>query len=210
MNRQGLVLIVALAMMASIVGLTVLPKGNAKESPKEETTTQAEKAPEASPAEAAATQKEKDRKQRADLRAFYTAPPVIPHSPSLLRNNDCLICHREIREIGDRTSLLTPHTHMTSCTQCHVSQKAVFGEKAVPVETTWEGLKQPEEGDRAHVVAPPTMPHRATLREACLTCHAADSPYVSLRCPHPERVSCQQCHVSEGDQEFKLKKSEDE
>jgi nitrate/TMAO reductase-like tetraheme cytochrome c subunit len=82
------------------------------------------------------------------------------------------------------------------------------GEAVEDVENTFQGLKQPEDGSRANVVAPPTMPHRSTLREDCLSCHSPESPYESLRTPHPDRKSCRQCHVDDGETEFKLQPSD--
>ncbi len=147
---------------------------------------------------------ELERAQRAELRAFYTAPPAIPHDPTLLSTNDCLTCHGEVRELSERTSPKTPHPHLTNCTQCHVSSYPAFGEKAAPVKSTWQGLEQPYGGAQARPVAPPVIPHRIFLRENCTACHSPSSPYESLRSPHPERSRCLQCHVPDGEVEFQL------
>ena len=150
------------------------------------------------------------RAQRAELRAFYTAPPVIPHDRELLRNRDCMICHAEIRDLdtSERTSLKSPHARFSNCAQCHVSIEPAFGEAAEEVESTWQGLEEPGEGTRAHALAPPTLPHRVFMRENCLSCHSTDNPYEFLRRPHPERVNCLQCHVADGEIEFKVSKTQ--
>lgn len=147
-----------------------------------------------------------ERAARASHRAFYTAPPVIPHALYPASAGDCQTCHKKEAQYFGKTSPVTPHPQLTNCTQCHLPSAPAF-EKSGPVtppETTWQGLSTPTEGTRAHVVAPPVVPHRQFLRESCLTCHSYRSPYVSLRCPHPERSNCAQCHVSAGENEFRL------
>lgn len=155
------------------------------------------------------TDEEAARAQRAALRAFYTAPPVMPHDRSLLRNHDCQYCHSEVREFKstERLSTKTPHAQMSNCMQCHVAVEAPVGEAAEPVATSWQGLEEPGAGDRAHLLAPPTLPHRLFLRENCLSCHSTESPYVFMRCTHPERSNCLQCHVPGLDNEFRLDRS---
>lgn len=146
-----------------------------------------------------------EREARASRRAFYTAPPVIPHELFPASAGDCLTCHEKEGQYFGKFSPVTPHPQLTNCTQCHLPGTPAFAEmEATPAETGWKGLEAPLEGTRAHVVAPPTMPHRTFLRESCLTCHSAQSPYLSLQCPHPERTSCTQCHVSAGENEFLL------
>lgn len=146
------------------------------------------------------------RAQRARLRAFYTAPPVMPHDRALLRNHDCQYCHSDVRDFRstDRLSTKTPHAQLSNCMQCHVAVEPPLGEAAEPVDTSWAGLEEPGAGDRAHALAPPTLPHRLFLRENCLSCHHAESPYVFMRCTHPERGNCLQCHVPGLDNEFQL------
>lgn len=146
-----------------------------------------------------------EREERASRRAFYTAPPVIPHELFPASAGDCLTCHEKEGQYFGKFSPVTPHPHLTNCNQCHLPGAPAFAEvEATPAETSWKGLESPLEGTRANIVAPPTMPHRKFLRESCLTCHSAQSPYQSLQCPHPERTSCTQCHVAVGENEFLL------
>lgn len=145
-----------------------------------------------------------ERERRAELRAFYTAPPIIPHNVTPRLNKDCRTCHAEIRELDKRTSVPTPHMQFHSCVQCHVPQHPPLGKLRERVETTWQGLDAPLGGSRAHAMAPPTVPHRTALREQCGACHRTDSPYELLRMSHPERVSCLQCHLLAGGIEFEL------
>jgi nitrate reductase (cytochrome), electron transfer subunit len=144
-----------------------------------------------------------ERARRNDLRAFFTAPPVIPHNPKKLRSRDCQICHVKVRHIGGRVSPKSPHAKLANCVQCHVSAEPAFGEVGQMIENDWQGLKAPEEGDRAHGAAPPTIPHRVFMRENCTACHNPKSPYETIRSPHPERVNCMQCHVPERALDFR-------
>jgi len=149
-----------------------------------------------------------EREARAARRAYYTAPPVIPHELFPASAGDCLTCHKQEGQFFGKISPVTPHPQWSNCNQCHLPSAPAFKESE-PVtlpETTWQGLATPTDGTRAHVVAPPVVPHRQFLRESCLTCHSFRSPYASLRCPHPERTNCTQCHVSAGENEFRLDK----
>jgi len=146
-----------------------------------------------------------ERAVRASHRAFYTAPPTIPHDLIPASAGDCLTCHREERQYFGKMSTRTPHPHLTNCTQCHLPAKPAFVEvEPDVVATSREGLASPADGTRAHVVAPPTMPHRKLLREDCQSCHSHQSPFTSMRGPHPERTSCTQCHVAVSTHEFLL------
>lgn len=135
---------------------------------------------------------------RAERRAFAGAPPVIPHAP---QSTDCTKCHTatgmEVPRL--RFAPANPHGQTTGlsdsarCKQCHVFRQtdAVFAASTfVPLVTV--GLR----GERAHAAAPPTMPHRAFMRENCLACHDGPSARPEIRCSHPERSRCQQCHVA--------------
>ena len=140
---------------------------------------------------------------RAALRAFYTAPPVIPHIVQHQGNAQCAYCHQEVRHIGNRVSVQSPHSHFQNCQQCHVGINLLNANEAEPtVESTWQGAQEPRKGDRATVTSPPTIPHRIFLRENCNSCHATDTPNETMRGPHPERSSCRQCHVADLDAEF--------
>ena len=151
-----------------------------------------------------------ERAFRHEHRAFYTAPPVIPHELFPASAGDCLTCHREERQYFGKTSTKTPHPHWTNCNQCHLPSRPAFAQvEAEPVETTWTGLGTPTDGERISIVAPPTMPHRVLFREDCQSCHSHKSPFASMRGPHPERTNCIQCHVSGADLEFRLVSEEE-
>jgi len=132
---------------------------------------------------------------REDLRAFYTAPPVIPHEVGDRDSDECLHCHDEIKKLKDRVSVVTPHPQFSNCQQCHVSimsRDGVPGEEPV---NSWAGLEEPKEGTRAHEFAPPTQPHRTFLREDCNVCHSNANPNEEVTGPHRQRSNCAQCHV---------------
>ncbi len=140
---------------------------------------------------------------RAELRAFYTAPPVIPHEVTDERDSSsCLMCHEKMMDLGDRVSTPTPHPQFSNCQQCHVRAVAPTWMGAKKVETAWEGLLEPQKGFRAHDKAPPTIPHRLFLRESCLTCHGAEQPNEERATSHPDRNNCRQCHMAVEDAQF--------
>ena len=140
---------------------------------------------------------------RSALRAFYTAPPVIPHEIADERDaSSCLMCHQGVMDLGGRVTVATPHPQFGNCMQCHLRSVVPPWVKPRPVETKWMGLEEPKEGGRAHELAPPTIPHRLFLRTNCLSCHAGDHPNEAMRSPHPERSNCRQCHVADMAKEF--------
>lgn len=154
-------------------------------------------------AEEADATAEKDGMGRDDLRAFYTAPPVIPHLVTSRGSKECLTCHHRVREIGGRVTVKTPHAQFSNCQQCHVGVQSLNEDFAAQtVASSWLGLAEPKEGSRAHDYAPPTMPHRHFLREDCNSCHGPDNPDEALRGTHPERSNCMQCHVPDRAREF--------
>ena len=137
--------------------------------------------------------KKEEKYSREKLRAFYTAPPVIPHEVTAQRGRkECMYCHKEVLHVGGRTSVKTPHKEFFNCQQCHV-QGNLKGKGFTA--TTWKGLEEPKKGTRANEVAPPTIPHRLFLRKNCTSCHGANNPDKKLRSPHTERTNCLQCHV---------------
>ena len=140
---------------------------------------------------------------RAPLRAYYTAPPVIPHVVTSGNNNECKVCHAKAMKIAGRTSVPSPHLEMSNCQQCHVGRQQ-FNESAEFILTanSWEGLQEPKNGTRAFQGAPPTIPHRSFLRENCTGCHQREHPNPAVRFDHPERTNCRQCHVTEKGREF--------
>ncbi len=196
-----------LLVLAAVVATALFAIGEQKPARAETTeeNQQAEKATESKDAELARIIAE-EREARAARRAYYTAPRVIPHEMFPASAGDCLTCHKQEGAFFGKISPVTPHPQWSNCTQCHLPNTPAFkeSEPVTPPDTSWQGLAAPTDGTRAHVVAPPVVPHRQFLRESCLTCHSQYSPYQSLRCPHPERTSCTQCHVSAGENEFRL------
>ncbi len=137
-----------------------------------------------------------DARTRAIRRAYDGAPPVIPHPPF----GPCTECHsekgREISGVG----FAPPNPHFITsgggkwsrCRQCHVFSK----DDSQFVDSTFVGLKQDlRRGAQQHPFSPPVIPHQVLLRENCLACHSGPSAREEIRCSHPERTHCTQCHV---------------
>jgi cytochrome c-type protein NapB len=134
---------------------------------------------------------------RASRRAYDGAPPVIPH-PDF--GASCIVCHTslgiEVQGVGFAPPM--PHgstpglSEASPCAQCHVFRTT----EAAFVETTFSGLAQDlRKGERLYPGAPPRLPHGLFMREACAACHAGPAAREELRCRHPERLRCGQCHV---------------
>lgn len=140
---------------------------------------------------------------RASRRAFAGAPPVIPHPPL---TGKCADCHtttggRVIPDVG--VAPANPHTQtagmseQSRCRQCHVFRNT----EEVFVENEFVGLAVDVSfGERAHDLAPPTVPHPLFMREDCAACHTGPAARPEFVCDHADRVRCQQCHV-QGDDE---------
>lgn len=136
---------------------------------------------------------------RAARRAFDGAPPVIPHD----RLGACLACHGEERIEVPGLGLAPKNPHGETpgmgdarCEQCHVFQRT----DEVFVASEFEGRPQDlRAGPRAYEGAPAALPHPVFLREDCLACHAGPAAREELRCTHPERTRCLQCHARPGD-----------
>ena len=138
----------------------------------------------------------KSASARAERRAFYTAPPTVPHEIQAQGSDQCAFCHSKVLEIGERVSVETPHPQLSNCQQCHVGEHLLNADLAVTdPENGFVGLVEPRKGSRISEVAPPTIPHRRFMREGCNACHGPDNPDVAVRGSHPERSSCLQCHV---------------
>ena len=142
--------------------------------------------------------KTKDHDGRAALRAFYTAPPVIPHEVESRDSRDCLLCHSTTLKDG-REVAQTPHPPFSNCLQCHASN---LPGGDLEVANTWKGLEEPHRDKRWSKTSPPTVPHRIFMRENCLVCHGPDNSNMRLKTPHPERTSCLQCHAPNYTREF--------
>ena len=134
---------------------------------------------------------------RAQRRLYDGAPPVIPHLPF---GAACTSCHGtggvEVPGVG--YSPPSPHAETTGlgplarCEQCHVFRRT----QEELVANAFAGLRQDlRPGDRSHALAPPTLPHAVFLRENCRACHTGPAAREEIRCTHPERIRCLQCHV---------------
>jgi len=140
---------------------------------------------------------------RAGRRLYDGAPPVIPHGES---GAACTSCHGEqgVEVPGVGFSPPSPHektsglSAISRCTQCHVFARS----SEVFVANTFDGIEQDlRPGSRLHAFAPPTLPHRVFMRENCAACHSGSSAREEIRCTHPERARCLQCHVPQAEAE---------
>ncbi|MGE3314386.1 MAG: hypothetical protein AB7O26_04660 [Planctomycetaceae bacterium] len=135
-----------------------------------------------------------DRAKRA---AYTGAPPVIPHPPL---SGKCTTCHSRNGSTlpGFGFAPANPHTKTIGmgegarCRQCHVFQQT---EKLFAESTFEPHLRLAWTTSRAAAHAPPTIPHALFMREDCAACHTGPSARSEIRCSHPLRVRCQQCHV---------------
>lgn len=134
---------------------------------------------------------------RAGRRAYDGAPPVIPHQPL---GGACTTCHtstgRAVPGVG--TAPPNPHLHTpglgesSNCRQCHVFQRTTD----TLVASDFQPFPQdPRKGDRLYIHAPPIVPHSVFMREDCAACHQGVAGRPEIRCTHPERLNCLQCHV---------------
>jgi len=128
-------------------------------------------------------------------RAFYGAPPSIPHEVAE-RNmgaNSCSTCQDNGGFVAKYNAYtpVTPHPEKINCRQCHVPQKT----NSVFVATNWSRTKGSTIGNKALLSSPPVIPHQIQLRENCLSCHTGPSAPKEIRTTHPNRINCRQCHV---------------
>ncbi|MCD2257731.1 nitrate reductase cytochrome c-type subunit [Psychroserpens luteolus] len=132
-----------------------------------------------------------------DNRAFYGAPPSIPHdveSERAMGDNSCLKCHNNggFTEKFNAYAPVTPHPEMINCRQCHVPENT----QGLFKPTNFEKGSVPVTGaNSAFQGGPPVIPHQLQMRENCLSCHAGPSAPKEIRVTHPERINCRQCHV---------------
>jgi len=131
---------------------------------------------------------------RKKRRAYFGAPPVVPHPVDQLSVASCLSCHEHGLRIGDRVAAAIPHQAYESCTQCHVEQNDLREEEIVWLRNSFVGQAEAAQGTRAYVGAPPTIPHDISMRSVCLSCHGPTGRH-GLRSNHPTRRSCLQCHA---------------
>lgn len=141
--------------------------------------------------------------ERAERRLFDGAPPVIPHDPL---GAACVTCHHAEGVAVPDLGFAPPSPHagfgsatvgmsaISRCRQCHVFQQS----EALFVANDFEGLRQDlRRGRRLNPLAPPVIPHRVFMREACLACHGGTAAREAIRTSHPERTRCLQCHLEQ-------------
>ncbi len=136
---------------------------------------------------------------RADRRLFDGAPPVMPHDNF---GANCISCHNRqgmsVPGIGFAPppphSNTAPPSAMSRCQQCHI---AALSEDLFR-ENSFVGLRQDlRKGERQNSLAPPVIPHQVLLRENCAACHTGPAAREEIRCSHPERLRCAQCHLQQ-------------
>jgi cytochrome c-type protein NapB len=134
---------------------------------------------------------------RAERRAYDGAPPAIPHERL---GSGCLNCHTERGLDLPGVGFSPPMPHETTkgmsafsnCNQCHVYRAT----RDLFAESTFVGLRQDlRRGRRLHSLAPPVLPHALFMRENCRACHTGPAAREEIRCSHPDRIRCLQCHV---------------
>jgi cytochrome c-type protein NapB len=134
---------------------------------------------------------------RAERRLYDGAPPVIPHRDF---GPHCASCHTEqglhVPDLGFAPPM--PHERTlglsgkSRCLQCHVFQQTT----GIFRESTFAGLRRElAPGPRLYPGAPPPIPHPLLMRENCGACHSGPAAREEIRCSHPERPRCTQCHV---------------
>lgn len=133
---------------------------------------------------------------RMQTRAFDGAPPVVPHPVSQQSYANCLACHAEGMQLGERVATKISHAHFASCTQCHVESSASLPFSAEPlrIHNEFAGRMRTGPGSRAMPGAPPAIPHTTHLRTDCMSCHGLVAR-PGLRTTHPWLQNCVQCHA---------------
>lgn len=132
---------------------------------------------------------------RAQRRAYDGSPPVVPHEPL---GAQCTSCHTTTGMPVPNMAYAPANPHgdagsLQNCRQCHLFKR---GEDQF-AETEYVALAvDPKPGERLFVGAPPTIPHSTLMRANCLACHDGPSARPEIRCTHPDRVNCAQCHVA--------------
>jgi cytochrome c-type protein NapB len=133
--------------------------------------------------------------QRALLRAYEGAPPVIPHPIADLNVQTCRACHAQGLRAGDKVAKMVSHTYLTNCTQCHVeAAEPVPGIDVAPSNSFVGFRSSGYGGTRAWAGAPPVMPHTTFMRTNCVSCHG-EHGYDGWRPDHLSRTNCVQCHA---------------
>jgi len=137
----------------------------------------------------------KSIEQRAALRAFEGAPPVVPHPVLDINVQTCRACHATGLRTGDKVSRMAPHTYLINCTQCHVEAASPGLVDAQQFPNSFVGRRASGYGGtRAWAGAPPVMPHSVFMRTNCVSCHG-EFGYDGWRPDHLSRTNCVQCHA---------------
>ncbi|WDE96242.1 hypothetical protein PQO03_11040 [Lentisphaera profundi] len=128
-------------------------------------------------------------------RAYPGAPPHIPHpvSKEMQLTQNCNVCHEKGGYAPQFSSFtpVTPHPEYKNCLQCHGLNEANDLFKG----SEWEKIDPPKLKQSALPGGPLQIPHSLQLRENCQACHSGPAALIEIRCPHPERVNCVQCHT---------------
>ena len=135
-------------------------------------------------------------RDRAALRAYDGAPPVIPHSRNFAKTKACLDCHTEGFQLGERLGSPMSHPVLANCRQCHVESQSLDLEFADSdaIKNDFVGTIAVLGGTRAGPGAPPVVPHATLMRTNCLSCHGQNG-YVGIQTEHAQRLNCVQCHA---------------
>ncbi|MHC4932501.1 MAG: hypothetical protein ACYTGV_09975 [Planctomycetota bacterium] len=137
--------------------------------------------------------------ERSERRLYDGAPPVIPHQDMGM---GCVNCHNDegihVPDLGFAPAM--PHgrtrglSAIANCRQCHVFRKSEESFR----KNEFVGLRQDlRKGKQLHFLAPLVIPHRVFMRENCRACHDGPAVREEIRCTHPERPRCTQCHVEQ-------------
>ncbi len=136
---------------------------------------------------------------RAERRMYDGAPPVIPHGEL---GAACTACH-DVRGVAvEGLGFAPPSPHeitaglsaTSRCRQCHVPRQT----DQLFRRNSFAGAPQDlRSGPRLHPLAPPVIPHPVFMRENCGACHDGPAAREEVRCSHPERTRCLQCHAAQ-------------
>ncbi len=127
---------------------------------------------------------------RAEVRYYAYAPPLIPHE---VVNRKCVNCHEQGLTTEGFTAPVTPHPQLLNCEQCHVR-----ADESIKLfrENRFVGLKEPTTLNLPQPAGSPLIPHRVFMRENCGVCHSDSTRTEIVQTTHPERLNCVQCHVA--------------
>jgi len=138
---------------------------------------------------------------RAERRAYDGAPPMIPHAINSHSVKSCVACHGKETNlvIAEKRVPVMSHMSLQNCTQCHAPMDGLRfvkeENKATLAELSkFRGEASAGKGSTAYHGAPPTMPHKLSMRQNCMACHDTGRANA-IQTSHPERKNCLQCHA---------------